>query len=66
MLMARCSDGGLINMLGREYALSELKTMDEEQKEVLLKRFQLAGCRKVRIMGKMRFRFIRVRKGFGC
>ena len=40
---------GKWKQLGREYALSELKTMDEEQKEMLLKRFQLAGCRKVRI-----------------
>lgn len=33
--------------IGRQYALSDLKTMGEEQKELLLGRFQRAGVRKV-------------------
>lgn len=35
--------------LGREYALSDQKTVDETQKQQLLERFQQAGCRNVRI-----------------
>ena len=35
--------------LGREYALSDKKTVEETQKQLLLEQFQKAGCRNARI-----------------
>lgn len=40
---------GKWEQIGKKYALSDLKTMEDEQKEVLLERFKRAGVRKVRI-----------------
>ncbi len=40
---------GKWEQIGRKYALPDLKTMEEEQKELILSRFQKAGVRKVRI-----------------
>ncbi len=38
---------GKWEQIGKDYVLSDLKTMDEEQKRILLRRFQDAGCQKV-------------------